>query len=132
MRRTQYAIRKMAGKIIIDTERCKGCGLCVVVCLKNSIVTSKKSNKNGYFPAQARPVRSKTPAPLKGQGKKSLTPLTEATSNGATNTDCTGCCVCAIICPEAIIEVYRDQPDKVNIVAKPGKKGKPRLVEEKT
>ena len=69
----------MAGKITIDTERCKGCGLCVVVCPKSSIVISKKSNKNGYFPAQA------------------------------TNTDCTGCAACAIICPEAIIEVYRDE-----------------------
>jgi len=68
----------MAGKIIIDTERCKGCGLCVIVCPKKSIVISDKSNKNGYFPAVA------------------------------DNTDCTGCCLCAIICPEAIIEVYRE------------------------
>jgi 2-oxoglutarate ferredoxin oxidoreductase subunit delta len=92
----------MAGKIIIDTEQCKGCGLCVVVCPKSSIVISKKSNKNGYFPARA------------------------------TDTDCTGCCLCAIICPEAVIEVYRDQPDKVEIVAEPSRKSKPRLVEEKT
>ena len=102
IRNTIYAIRKMAGKIIIDTERCKGCGLCVEVCPKGCIVISKKSNKNGYFPAEA------------------------------ANTDCTGCAACAIICPEAIIEVYRDQPDKVDVVAKPSKKGKPRLVEEKT
>ncbi|MHC4086446.1 MAG: 4Fe-4S binding protein [Planctomycetota bacterium] len=38
----------MAGKIIINTERCKGCGLCVAVCPKISIIISKKSNKSGY------------------------------------------------------------------------------------
>lgn len=69
----------MAGKIIIDIERCKGCGLCVAVCPKNCIVISKQSNKIGYFPAQAN------------------------------NTDCTGCAICAIICPDVAIEVYRDK-----------------------
>jgi 2-oxoglutarate ferredoxin oxidoreductase subunit delta len=68
----------MACKIIIDTERCKGCGLCVEVCGKNCIVISTNSNKNGYFPA---------------------------VSN---DTECTGCANCAVICSEAIIEVYRD------------------------
>jgi 2-oxoglutarate ferredoxin oxidoreductase subunit delta len=68
----------MAGKIIINTERCKGCGLCVQVCPKGAIVISKQSNKSGYFPAQA------------------------------SNIDCTGCAVCAIICPDAAIEVYRE------------------------
>jgi 2-oxoglutarate ferredoxin oxidoreductase subunit delta len=68
----------MAGKIIINTERCKGCGLCVTVCPKGGIIISKQSNKSGYFPAQVN------------------------------NTDCTGCAVCAIICPDAAIEVYRE------------------------
>jgi len=69
----------MAGKIIIDAEKCKGCGLCVAVCPKNCIIISSRSNKKGYFPAEA-----------KDNGK------------------CTGCAVCAIICPDAAIEVFRD------------------------
>lgn len=68
----------MAGKIKINTERCKGCGLCVEVCPNNCIVISKKSNKNGFFPAE--------------------------TNDGK----CTGCAICAIICPDTIIEVLRD------------------------
>jgi len=107
----------MAGKIIIDTERCKGCGLCVLVCPKNSIVISTKSNKNGYFPAQ--------PVPSVDCGEQSRT------VEGATNTDCTGCAACAIICPDVVIEVYRDDTDKIKIVTKPGEKGKPSLIEEK-
>lgn len=70
----------MAGRIIIETERCKGCGLCVTVCPKNSIVISAHSNRTGFFPAEF------------------------------TSDDCTGCTACAIICPDAIIEVYCDRP----------------------
>ena len=69
---------RMAAKIIINTERCKGCGLCVKVCPRNTIVMSKHSNKAGYFPA------------------------------AATGDGCTGCARCAIICPEAVIEVQKD------------------------
>ena len=91
----------MAGKIIIDTERCKGCGLCVVVCPKNSIVISEISNRNGYFPAHTN------------------------------NSDCTGCGACAIICPEAIIEVLRDDSGNVEIIIEPREDGEQKLIEEK-
>lgn len=85
----------MAGRIVIDIERCKGCGLCVAVCPKNGITISKKSNKNGYFPAQA------------------------------LNTNCTGCAVCALICPDVAIEVFcenkgvsakSDKKEKPNLI----------------
>jgi 2-oxoglutarate ferredoxin oxidoreductase subunit delta len=68
----------MAGKIIIDKERCKGCTLCVTVCPHNVITLSEKANSKGYFPAEA------------------------------TNPGCTGCANCAIVCPDCAIEVYRD------------------------
>ena len=91
----------MAGKIVIDMERCKGCGLCITVCPKNSIVVSEDSNKSGYFPAQAK------------------------------NTECTACTRCAIVCPEGIIEVLLEEPDRVRIVATAAKSDSPHMVEEK-
>jgi 2-oxoglutarate ferredoxin oxidoreductase subunit delta len=91
----------MAGKIIIDTERCKGCALCVVVCPKNVIVVSEKSNSIGYFPAKVN------------------------------NSDCIGCASCAIICPDAIIEVLRDDSGNVEIIIESREEGEQRLIEEK-
>ena len=90
----------MAGKITIDTERCKGCGLCVAVCPKGSIVICKQSNKKGYFPAQ--------------QAKD----------------ECTGCTLCALVCPDVAIEVHRDNTGRTKETAKSGRKGKPGLVEK--
>jgi len=72
----------MAGKIKIDTERCKGCGLCIPVCPHANIAISKTSNKMGHFPA-------------------------EFVDRG-----CTGCSLCALMCPDAAIEVQRESKQK--------------------
>lgn len=69
----------MAGRAIINTERCKGCKLCASVCPNSCITISRFSNKNGFFPAVA------------------------------DNAQCTGCAMCALICSETVIEVERDQ-----------------------
>jgi len=69
----------MAGKIIIDSERCKGCGLCVGACRRGCIEISAQSNCKGYFPARI----------LDGLG-------------------CTGCGLCAVVCPDVAIVVLRD------------------------
>jgi 2-oxoglutarate ferredoxin oxidoreductase subunit delta len=83
----------MAGKIIINTERCKGCGLCVSVCPKNSIIISKKSNKSGYFPAEA------------------------------SNAECTGCALCALMCPDVVIRVFREEDAETAQPGKKSKPG---------
>ena len=66
------------GKIKIDTEKCKGCGLCILYCPKGCIDIADKLNKHGVKPARF---------------KK--------------NSGCTGCTFCALICPDCAIEVYK-------------------------
>ena len=66
-------------KVTFDTDRCKGCGLCVGACPKNILVMSKgKMNAKGHHPA-------------------------EMTDQEA----CIGCAFCATMCPDCVITVEK-------------------------
>ena len=69
----------MAYQHHIDKDRCKGCGLCVIVCPKNVLEMSSEVSAKGYFPAhQARPE------------------------------DCIYCAMCCTMCPDVAITITED------------------------
>ena len=74
---------KMKGAIVVNTERCKGCRLCVAACPLGIIeLADKMVNRRGYrYVEQVKPDA------------------------------CTGCTSCAIVCPDACITVYRKKID---------------------
>ena len=39
----------MGGRIEIEIEKCKGCGLCVWACLNGVLEISERSNEMGYY-----------------------------------------------------------------------------------
>lgn len=80
----------MKGRIKIDREICKGCGLCVTVCPKKEIEISDGLNKKGYYPAEFMEDRRKDGGKI----------------------ECTGCALCAVTCPDVAIEVYREEKRK--------------------
>jgi 2-oxoglutarate ferredoxin oxidoreductase subunit delta len=69
---------KLHGHVKIEIENCKGCELCVNECSQDSLKMSKNINKKGYHYAVLK------------------------------DDTCTGCTNCALVCPEAIITVYRE------------------------
>ena len=70
------------GTVLFDIETCKGCELCIEACPQESLQLSPNINKQGYHYA----VLIKD--------------------------NCTGCINCALVCPDAVITVYRENPKK--------------------
>jgi len=68
---------KVSGEIEINSERCKGCELCIPSCPQDVIAMSENLNGKGYHYAVSK------------------------------NSGCTGCVNCAIVCPDGVITVYR-------------------------
>lgn len=68
---------KAIGDVVIDTEKCKGCEICIEACPEHTLGLSDRINLKGY--------------------RYAVTVVQ----------NCTGCANCAIVCPDACIEVYR-------------------------
>lgn len=69
----------MSAKVTFNSDRCKGCELCTVVCPKNIVVIDKNAiNRKGYHPATVTEMEL-----------------------------CIGCASCAKICPDSIITVEK-------------------------
>ena len=72
-----YITMAFKGAIDVDSQKCKGCGVCVENCPTKSIELSKLVNNKGYHYAE-----------MVGDA-------------------CIGCSNCAIVCPDSVITVYR-------------------------
>jgi 2-oxoglutarate ferredoxin oxidoreductase subunit delta len=76
---------KIKGTVVVDTERCKGCNLCVVACPSKVLTLSKQVNGKGYsYCTMANPD------------------------------DCVGCASCALVCPDSCLTVYRQKDPSAN------------------
>lgn len=86
--------------IEIRADRCKGCQLCAASCPYGLIVMSDSFNSLGYMPARLVTGSERYPVPESGWA---------AAIRRREHTDarCTGCALCARMCPEAAITVYR-------------------------
>ena len=74
---------KIKGAIVVDTERCKGCNLCVVACPTDTLnLQHKEVNNRGYHFAYMEKPES-----------------------------CIGCSSCALVFPDSCIEVYKVRVD---------------------
>jgi 2-oxoglutarate ferredoxin oxidoreductase subunit delta len=74
--------RTIKGKVEIDIQQCKGCALCTDACKEQALSLSEGINIKGYHYIIAN------------------------------NEACTGCVNCALVCPDAVITVYRTHPAK--------------------
>ncbi|HUT65754.1 MAG TPA: ferredoxin family protein [Spirochaetota bacterium] len=65
-------------RVVIETECCKGCELCIAACPRDVLEMSEDFNRSGYH-----------------------------YSVFENREKCNSCTFCAIICPDMCIEVYR-------------------------
>ena len=69
---------KFRGAIVVDNEKCKGCGLCVAACPTKVIDLHSEVNGKGYHYAYMKELEA-----------------------------CIGCTSCAMVCPDSVFSVYK-------------------------
>ena len=69
---------KKRSEVIINGEHCKACGLCLEFCPQDVLGVSEERNAAGFYPVEVKQAE-----------------------------ECTGCLNCALMCPDACIEIYR-------------------------
>jgi len=67
------------GKVVINIEYCKGCELCTAACAKKLLKIGAQYNRSGHYTVEY------------------------CGEEGA----CTGCALCAEMCPDVAIEVWK-------------------------
>lgn len=65
-------------RLVIEVERCKGCGLCVAVCPPEVLAMAATLNSRGYHPVELIDEQR-----------------------------CTSCGACALMCPDLALLVFR-------------------------
>ncbi len=69
---------RIKGAVVVNTERCKGCALCVVACPKDVLALAKKVNVSGYTYVEV-----------------------------VNEDDCIGCASRGIVCPDGCLTIYK-------------------------
>lgn len=70
----------MKGKVSISKDLCKGCEYCIRACPVHILRLSHKTNIHSYHYAEVTDMKA-----------------------------CTGCRACALVCPDAAIEVWKEK-----------------------
>ncbi len=65
-------------KVNVLSDYCKSCGLCIDICPRKILVIGEKTNPKGYFTAEC-----------------------------IDQEKCIGCTLCATVCPDVAIEVFK-------------------------